>query len=812
MAEIQIFQNTEQDGASFVHLHVHSNFSLKNGSANVKSLVEKAKSLNMHALALTDVNNLISILDFEKACRANEIQPIIGEEIIVSDEDQFYNLVLLCKDINGYKNLCQLSGITFAKKYTARKHYVTLDDLKKFSEGLFCLSGGKSGAFFNLIQTGKIEEAEKRAISLRKIYRENFYFELQNHRQSEEISFSQQLYNLGQKLHIPCVITNEVDYLDKSNAEENEVLRCIRNRKRFQSYSINPEHYLKSYQEMKELLPEFSDAFNNTNFIASKCNFTIPSYPKDKLGDFLQQIVPPKDYWVSDNSDENQRAFLKILVNTGLKNRYKYISDKIRKRADEELSLIYEKNLTNFFLIVWEYVYTSKKTDILMGAGKGEVICSIVAYALEITDIDPLKYNLPFERFLNKTSNTIPNIDVEFDATKTSKIMQHIKLLYGEKKVANILSIKKYSHQYLKNLLEDIGHTLGIEPSDLSNITDKLPTKNFVSLQDAFSEPTEFSPNKGCLLQFKNDFRYSKLFNLAFALEGSILEFTVHHSGVVISKDDISTLVPVCSDSKTEEQITQFTAKDLQSRGLYIFDFIDSTKENFLRKCEDIIIKNHSDSKFSIDKISLYDEATYNFFSTGKTEDILGLESSEAQETLPKLKPQNFDEFTAFIAMNRPEQFNQIQNYINRKENPSLVEYPAPNLKNILKETFGLIIYQEQFLYCLQELSGKSLTEIDKLRKIMSKPRNDSYEKIKGEFISAIAANGFEQDQAEKLFNRIAMTASFGFLKAEAVSLAKAIYQIAWVKVHYPEEFKGAKNTMNAKHWWENYSIDLMEL
>ena len=808
MAEIRVFPTPNIPVSTFVHLHVHSDYSLKTGSSSLYSLVAKAKSLNMKALALTDTNNLIGAVNFEKICRANGINPVIGEDIVVCDEEDFFNLVLLCKDLTGYKNLCKLSGITYSKKFTARKHFVPIEDLKDYSEGLICLSGGKKGAFHNLILQGKIQDAEQRAVQLRKIFRENFYIELQNHGLAEETSVINQLEQISRNLHIPTVLTNEVNYCNKKDADSNEILKSIRSRTPYNGEPANHEWYLKSEQQMKEYFPSYSEAYNNAAIIAAKCNLHIPTVPKTELKDYLPQIVPPQDFCIYPTQKENQQELMRRLVNAGLKNRYKYISDKIRERADAELDLIYKKDFTNFLLMIWEYVNWAKEQDIITGFGKGSITESIIAYALEITDIDPLKYDLPFERFINEDTTSLPDIDIEFGSEKIVRLMQHIKALYGEKKVANIMSVKNYKGENLKTLLEDIGHAIGIDPKEIQELTSKLPKGKFYRLKDAFTEPTEFTQDNGQLIPYRNDPRYTKLFSTAFKLEGCISRFSMHRSGIVISKNDLSTIIPVCSDPKTEELVTQYTVDHLPECGLYTFDFIDSLTETFIRKCEDMIIKNHPGDKFNINQIPLYDDQTYQFFSSGETEDIPGFKNAETQEILKNLKPNNFDELTALYTMNRPGQSNQIRNYINRKENPSLIEYPDLSLKNILKETYGLVIYQEQMMYCLQQLSGKSLGEVNKLRHIMNK-QNVSYESMRADFIAKIIENGFDQDTAEKLFNRIAMTSTFCYLKADAISATRTSYLIAWIKVHYPEEFNGAKNTMSMKHWWENYYMEI---
>ena len=808
MAEIRVFPTPTIPESSFVHLHVHSDYSLKAGSSSLYSLIAKAKSLNMKSIALTDINNMIGVLDFEKICRANGINPIVGEEIVVCEDEDYFNLVLLCRDTIGYKNLCQISGIIYAKKFTARKHFISIEELKNFSEGLICLSGGKNGAFYSLIQNGNIDAAEKRAVSIRKIFRENFYLEVQNHGLLEESNVSNQLTQIGQKLHIQTVLTNEVNYCNKKDAVANEVLKSIHNRTAYPGDPTNCEWYLKSENQMKEFFPGYSEAYTNTLEIASKCNLHIPTYAKSQLKDFLPQIVPPNDFCINSSQKENQQELIRRLLNAGLKTRYKYISDKIRARADSELELIFFFFFTNFLLMIWEYVNWAKEQDIIVGLGSGDIIESVVAYALEITDIDPLKYNLPFERFINEETDSLPNIDIEFGSEKISRLMQHIKALYGEKKAANIISIKQYRGEAVKNLLEDIGHVLEINPEEIKSLVEKFP-KNFSRLKDAFTEPTDFTPDFGKLIPYRNDPRYEKLFNVAFKLEGSISKFTIHPSGVVISNADLCTLVPVCSDPKTEELVTQYTAEQLADCGLYIFDLIDSFTETFIRKCEDMIVKNHPEDKFSINQIPLYDEETYKFFSSGETDDIPGFENPETQEILRNLKPNNFDELTALYTMNRPGQSNQILNYISRKENPSLIEYPDVSLKPILKETYGLVIYQEQMMYCMQKLTGKSLGEVNRLRKILNQTRNESYESVRQDFISKIVEHDFTQENAEKLFDRIAMTSTFGYLKADAISSTKTSYLMAWMKVHYPEEFNSSKNTMTSKHWWENYFLEI---
>lgn len=808
MTEIRVFSTPDIPVSSFVHLHVHSDYSLNAGSSSIRSLVAKAKSMDMKALALTDINNIIGVLEFEKICRQNDIAPVIGEEVVICDDEDFYNIVLLCKDLVGYKNLCQLSGFTYSKKFTARKHFVAIENLKEHCDGLICLSGGRNGAFYDFVKQGNVTAAEKRAVALRKIFRENFYIELQNHENPAESSIYSQLYQIGQRLHIQSVITNEVNYCNKNDSESNSVLKAIRNRSPYVESSESCEWYMKSEQQMKELFPMYADAYSNAALIASKCNVATQICSNSTIKNYLPQIVPPKEFCLHPTQKENQQELMRRLVNAGLKQRYKNISEKIRERADKELSVIFENDFTNYMLMVWEYVCWAKERDIVVGTGKGSAIESVIAYAMGITEIDPLKYNLPFERFLNKDSTSLPKIDVEFGVDKVNRLKQHLKVLYGENRVANVLSVKKYSGVMLKNLLEDIGHAIGIPSEEINEITSRLPKGEYARLRDAFSEPTEFTKSNGQLIKFKDDVRYQKLFKIAFKLEGCVSGFTIHPSGVVIANSDLCNIIPVCSDSKTEELLTQFSVDEIPTQGLFVFNFADSITDSFLRKCEDIIVKNHPGDKFTVANIPLYDDKTLQFFASGQTDDIPFFDSEDIKSVLQELKPSTFDELVTLYAMNRPALFNQIRNYVNRKQNPSLVEYPDYSLKPILQESYGLIIYQEQMMYCLQKLSGLSLSETNRLRKIMCQKRNESYDLIRNDFINGIMDNGFNHEQAEKLFERIAMTATFGCLKTDAIASTKLSYQIAWIKVHYPEEFKSAKNTGSFKHWWENYSVD----
>ncbi|MBQ2080343.1 MAG: DNA polymerase III subunit alpha [Treponema sp.] len=810
MSEIKVFPNPAQgiSVSNFVHLHVHSDFSMNDGSSNIYSLVSKAKSMNMKYLALTDINNLIATPDFVALCRANNISPIIGMEVVVSDDGDFYNLVLLCKDISGYKNLCQITGCIFSKKYTARKHFVTIEELRDFKAGLICLTGGRNGALYSLMAEDKMQEAENRAVALRKIFGNDFYVELQNHGSEKDRIVGERMSFFAKRLHMICVLTNEVNYCSRGDAEANEILRCIRKNEAYQAREdLNREWYLKNESEMYGLFPYASEALKNTMTVATKCSYTIPHYSTEDCKNFLPQIVPPKQFCIHGSNDENQQELLTRLVSAGLKSKYKIIPEDVQKRSDQEISYIVKHRLTNFFLMIWEYVNWASDQDINVSGGIGATPCSLVAFALGLTDVDPLKNSLPVERLMNEESTGFPETGVEFGADKINRLIQHLKILYGEKKVANIIDVKYYRGSNIKKLFIDLGCALRIPDSDVKMICDKVPDGDFTRLRNAFLDPDEFHPENGQLVQFKNDPRFSRLFKFAFKLEGSVSNFSIHSSGVVISNSDLCKMIPVCSDPKTEELLTQYTAEHLRNCGLHRFDLFDSPVESFLRRCEDLILKNHPGDHFLLDKISPYDPETFALFTKGHTDEIIGFESEQEKGLLESLAPSSFDELMAFYTLDKQGRFYQIQDFISRKENPSLIQYPNQCLKPVLQETYGLLLYQEQMMLAVREISGLSLEKADAIRRCIAESNNTRLEELKKNFTDGAKEKGFSEGEAEKLYNRIAPTASFAFLKANAVVQTKKIYTLAWLKVHYNHEYETIKKTYTLRHWWTDYSM-----
>lgn len=810
MAEIRVFPNPAQgiSVSNFVHLHVHSDFSTHDGSSNIYSLVSKAKSMNMKYLALTDINNMIAIPDFIELCRANNISPIIGMEVVVSDEDDFYNLVLLCKDAGGYKNLCQITGCIFSKKYTARKHFVTLNELREYKAGLVCLTGGRNGALYPLILQDKMQDAENRAVMLRKIFGNDFYVELQNHGTEQDRLVGEKMIFFAKRLHMICVLTNEVNYSGRGDAEANEILRCIRKNEAYQANpEMNREWYLKNESEMYGLFPSASEALKNTMMVAAKCGYTIPRYSIEDCKTFLPQIVPPKQFCLHRSIDENQQELLKRLVSAGLKSKYKIIPEDVQKRADLEIKCIIENRLTNYFLMIWESVSWAKDQDIIVGGGTDASPCSLVAYALGITDVDPLKNELPFERLMNEDEMKFPEIGVEFGSDKIHRLIQHLRILYGESKIANVIDVKYYRGPNIRKLFVDLGCALRIPDSDVRMICDKVPATDFTRLRNAFLEPDEFHPENGQLIQFKNDPRFSRLFKFAFKLEGSVANFSIHRSAVVISNSEICKMVPVCSDPKTEELLTQYTNEHMREFGLHSFDFFDSPVESFLRRCEDLILKNHPADHFLLEKISPYDSETFALFTNGQCDEIIGFGTEREKNLLASLQPSSFEELMAFYTLSKQGRFYQIQDYISRKGNPSLIQYPDPSLKSVLQETYGLLLYQEQMLFSVQAISGISLKNADSLRRAFVASDNSRIEELKQIFLSGAKEKGFSEEDALRFYGRIVPTASFAFLKADAIMQTKKIYSLAWIKVHYAHEYETIKKTYTLRHWWTDYSV-----
>lgn len=821
--------------ANFVHLHVHSDYSLLDSCATLDKLVAKAKSLNMPALALTDHGNMFGALNFEKLCHVNGINPIVGEEFYVAygshyeKEDvpyshkgeegdrkaHYFHLILLCENQKGYENMCWLSSRAFCDENALYygKPRIDFELLEKYHEGIICCSACIQGELPQMLLAGMDKEAEELALKYSKLFGpDHYYIEIQDHGIPEQKVVAEKLIALAHKLNIPLVATNDVHYVEKEDAIAQDALRCIG----FKNL-LHEKHakmggdmdldnwYFKTEEEMRALFPQCPEAFDNTIKIANMCNLTIKQYTTPELKECLPRFELPKEFRThGDDYQSDQNDYVKYLVEEGLKKRYKEITPEIRERADYEMNTIFSMGFSGYFLIVWEFINWSKSTYdnvnkrpkpyIPIGPGRGSGAGSLVAYAMTITDIDPFRYGLIFERFLNPERVSMPDFDVDMDFDYRQDIIQHTRDLYGD---ANVGHIVTFGTLKPKNCIADVGRILNIPLNEVAMLKKCIPDNPKAKLKDAFSEPTEKMPDGGQLIPYKDDPRYQELFDLAFRLEGVKRNTGLHASGMVIGLTPLPDWAPVFKDPKTGEVGVQYTMDIIEPCGLVKFDYLGLKTLSLIRYAEAIINKHRPTGtpEFITANVSETDEKTFDLFCRGDSVAVFQFESPGMQKILRECKPRTIEELVALNALYRPGPLDYIPKYIEGKWKPETIEYPDPSLENLLKETYGVMVYQEQVMKVAQIISGFSLGGADMLRRAMGKKKLDVLMKKKEEFIAGAVKNGHTEEHAGEIFEIMIPFAGYGFNKSHAAAYSVLAYRTGWLKAHYPAEFMAANLT-----------------
>ena len=821
--------------ANFVHLHVHSDYSLLDSCATLDKLVAKAKSLNMPALALTDHGNMFGALNFEKLCHVNGINPIVGEEFYVAygshyeKEDvpyshkgeegdrkaHYFHLILLCENQKGYENMCWLSSRAFCDENALYygKPRIDFELLEQYHEGIICCSACIQGELPQMLLAGMDKEAEELALKYSKLFGpDHYYIEIQDHGIPEQKVVAEKLIALAHKLNIPLFATNDVHYVEKEDAIAQDALRCIG----FKNL-LHEKHakmggdmdldnwYFKTEEEMRALFPQCPEAFDNTIKIANMCNLTIKQYTTPELKECLPRFELPKEFRThGDDYQSDQNDYVKYLVEEGLKKRYKEITPEIRERADYEMNTIFSMGFSGYFLIVWEFINWSKSTYdnvnkrpkpyIPIGPGRGSGAGSLVAYAMTITDIDPFRYGLIFERFLNPERVSMPDFDVDMDFDYRQDSIQHTRDLYGDANVGHIVTFVTLK---LKNCIAGVGRILNIPLNEVAMLKKCIPDNPKAKLKDAFSEPTEKMPDGGQLIPYKDDPRYQELFDLAFRLEGVKRNTGLHASGMVIGLTPLPDWAPVFKDPKTGEVGVQYTMDIIEPCGLVKFDYLGLKTLSLIRYAEAIINKHRPTGtpEFITANVSETDEKTFDLFCRGDSVAVFQFESPGMQKILRECKPRTIEELVALNALYRPGPLDYIPKYIEGKWKPETIEYPDPSLENLLKETYGVMVYQEQVMKVAQIISGFSLGGADMLRRAMGKKKLDVLMKKKEEFIAGAVKNGHTEEHAGEIFEIMIPFAGYGFNKSHAAAYSVLAYRTGWLKAHYPAEFMAANLT-----------------
>lgn len=833
MADIHVFPDAPEGTpeSKFVHLHVHSDYSLLDGASKLDTLIARAKELNMKALALTDHGNMFGILNFEHICHANGINPICGEEFYVAEGSHLehnkipyskngkshynYHLILLAQNDIGYKNLCWLSSLGYTEGLYSggifEKPRISFDLLQRYHEGLICLTACIQGE----IPQALTYNDEKRAYDTAKKYKElfgpdHFYIEIQDHGLEEQKAVAPKLIKLAKDLDIPLVVTNDVHYCRKEDADAQDALVCIGLKKslkdpnRISMYSSGQEWYLKTDEEMAKLFPQYPEAMENTLKIASMCDLTIHQYKTQELKGCLPRFELPAEFQKDSDYTKNQDAYVRYIVEEGLKKRYKEITPEIRERCEYELGIIFGMGFSGYFLIVWEFINWSKRNGIPIGPGRGSGAGSLVAYCMTITDIDPFRYKLIFERFLNPERVSMPDFDVDMDFEFRQRIIEHTVDLYGEPQVGHIVTFGTLKP---KQCIADVGRILDIPLSEVNALKACIPDNPKAKLKDAFTPPDEAHPDNGQLIpyttmeQFNNDKTkfdlYQKMFALCKKLENVNRNTGLHASGMVIGLTALPDWAPVFKDNKTGSKAVQYTMDIIEPCGLVKFDYLGLKTLSLIRYAENIINKHRKEGEpeFHAEEVSETDDKTFDLFCRGDTVAIFQFESPGMQKILRQAKPRCIEELVALNALYRPGPLDFIPNYVDGKWKPETIHYPDPCLEDILKETYGVMVYQEQVMQVSQKIAGFSLGGADMLRRAMGKKKPEVLMGKKKEFEEGAVKQGFTKEHADEIFDIMVPFAGYGFNKSHAAAYSVVAYRTGWLKANRPAEFMAANLT-----------------
>ena len=777
----------------FVHLHVHSEFSLLDGANRIKDLPVRAKELGMDAMAITDHGVMFGAIDFYKACKANGIKPIIGCEVYVaprkmadrdpSIDNRYNHLILLAKDNNGYKNLAKLVSLGFTDGFYYKPR-IDKEVLEKYHEGLICSSACLAGEVASEIVKGDMEAAKKSALWFKSIFGEDYYLEIQNNGIKEQVLVNQKLIQLSRELDIPLLATNDSHYLKKEDAYNHEVLLCIQTGKRMSDEDRmrfeTDELYIKSPEEMMDYFKAVPDAIENTVKVAEKCNVEF---------EFGHTILPNYDV---PEEFATHYDYLKKLTDDGIRNRYGENPTKdIIEREEYELGVIKKMGYVDYFLIVWDYVHYAKSHGIPVGPGRGSGAGSIVAYAIEITDIDPIKYGLIFERFLNPERISMPDFDIDFDYEKRQDVIDYVARKYGHDHVSQIIT---FGTMAAKMVIRDVARVLDYPYAEADKLAKMIPNEIHITISKAMEI------NKELKDLYDTNPEVKKLLDIAMALEGMPRQASTHACGIIIAREPVVNYVPLYARDGVIS--TQYIMTTLEELGLLKMDFLGLRTLTVIRDAKELIKKNRGiDVEFDKD---MADPKVYKLWQDGDSVGIFQFESQGMTNFMKELKPDCLEDIIAGVSLYRPGPMDQIPRYIANKKDPEHAVYTHPALKPILKVTYGCMVYQEQVMQIVRDLAGYSLGRADLVRRAMGKKKLDVMAKERENFvhgkldengnveIPGCVRNGIDEASANKIFDEMSEFAKYAFNKSHAACYAVVAYQTAYLKAYYPAEFMAA--------------------
>ena len=780
----------------FTHLHLHTQYSLLDGSGKIHEMVLRAKELGMDSLAITDHGVMYGVIEFYKACLSEDIKPIIGCEVYVAPnsrfdrepgatEDRYHHLVLLAENNIGYQNLMKIVSAGFLEGFYYKPR-IDKEVLRRYSEGIIALSACLGGEVAGNLRRGFYEEAKKAALTYRDIFGENnFFLELQDHGIPEQKTVNQGLIRLSKETGIKLVATNDVHYIYAEDAESHDILLCIQTQKKVTDENRmkyeGGQYYLKSPEEMYQIFPYAKEALENTYEIAKRCNVTIT------FGEYKLPVYPvPAPY--------TSFEYLKQLCTEGLKERYKEVTKELWNRLEYELETINNMGFVDYFLIVWDFIKYAKDNGIMVGPGRGSAAGSIVSYALKITDIDPIKYNLLFERFLNPERLTMPDIDIDFCFERRQEVIDYVTNKYGKDKVVQIVT---FGTMAARAVIRDVGRALDMPYAQVDTVAKMIPNELGITIERAL----KINPDLSKL--YETDEEIKRLIDMSKRLEGLPRHTSMHAAGVVIGKDSIVEYVPL-SRAADDTITTQFPMVTLEELGLLKMDFLGLRTLTVIQNAVNLINKNRSENdKLKLEEIDYNDSKVYEMIGSGKTEGVFQLESTGMKNFMKELKPCNLEDIIAGIALYRPGPMDFIPKYIQGKNNAGTITYDCPQLEHILAPTYGCIVYQEQVMQIVRELAGYSYGRSDLVRRAMAKKKEEIMIKERQTFIygneiegiPGCVKNGIPEAVANKIFDEMLDFAKYAFNKSHAAAYAVVAYQTAYLKCHYPVEFMAALMT-----------------
>ena len=779
--------------SKFVHLHIHSEYSLLDGANRIKDLPKRAKELGMDAIALTDHGVMYGVIDFYKECKKQGVKPIIGCEVYVAARgrtrkdkepgiDKRYNhLILLAKNNQGYKNLSKLVSIGFVEGYYYKPR-IDYEVLEKYSEGLVCLSACLAGAVNQALLNGQDEEAEEIALWHKRVFGKDYYIEIQNNGIEKQVLANQKLVALARKLDIPLVATNDAHYLKREDAHNHEVLLCIQTGKRMKDEDRmkfdTDELYVKSPEEMIEYFSSFPDAIENTVKIANECNVEF---------EFGHTILPNYDV---PEEFATHYDFLKKQCDDGIKKRYgENPSKEILDRAEYEIGVVKKMGYVDYFLIVWDFIHFAKNNGISVGPGRGSGAGSILAYALEITDIDPIKYGLIFERFLNPERISMPDFDVDFCYERRQEVIDYVSKKYGHDHVSQIITFGTMS---ARMVIRDVARVLDLPYAEADQLAKMIPNELHITIKKAMEQ------NKELKELYETDKEVKELLTIAMGLEGMPRQASTHACGIVITKEPVDTYVPLYV--RDNQISTQYVMTTLEELGLLKMDFLGLRTLTVINNTIKLAEKNYN-TKIEFDQ-EMNDPKVYKLWQEGKTCGIFQFESQGMTNFMKELKPDCLEDLIAGVSLYRPGPMDQIPRYIKGKMNPGHNEYTHPSLEPILNVTYGCMVYQEQVMQIVRDLAGYSLGRADLVRRAMGKKKLDVMAKEREIFIygndevPGCIKNGIDEASANKIFDEMAEFAKYAFNKSHAACYAVVAYRTAYLKTYYPAEFMAS--TLNS--------------